>query len=396
MSWYEGTYSCGHSGRVNIIGPTKDRQYKADRNFDGMCPECYEKWKAEDLERRTKEALALSKEMELPELNGSEKQVNWAASLRIKVVNDISDLLDRHNRGFQEGKKLRLRDNEQFLRVTKDEIIDAADFAYKNYVDARFWIDNRFLSCQEYIVLFIKEMKKNILAEIPQEVQIELTEEQARLTIKPVEETHSGIVETNIDSDGNLTVYYIKEEEFRNIVRDKQFKWNGRVWVKEISEFTGSAEERCSELGNILLANGYTVRFYNDGARDRAISGDFTSENNRWIKWNDELNSFSISWGKNNDSLFTMAKKIPGAKWHKGRMIVPLQFYKEVQDFAEMVDFCFSKRAMEAIESYSLLTQKFCIENVKENMPPVSSVDTKLKDILKKTGSIIEDLQDEA
>lgn len=42
MAWYYGTYSCGHEGRVNIIGPTKDRQWKADRHFGHMCPECYE------------------------------------------------------------------------------------------------------------------------------------------------------------------------------------------------------------------------------------------------------------------------------------------------------------------------------------------------------------------
>lgn len=28
MAWYEGTYACGHEGRVNIIGPQKDRGYK--------------------------------------------------------------------------------------------------------------------------------------------------------------------------------------------------------------------------------------------------------------------------------------------------------------------------------------------------------------------------------
>lgn len=28
MAWYEGTFSCGHEGRVNIIGPNKDCQWK--------------------------------------------------------------------------------------------------------------------------------------------------------------------------------------------------------------------------------------------------------------------------------------------------------------------------------------------------------------------------------
>ena len=28
MAWYEGTYACGHEGRVNIIGPQKDRGFE--------------------------------------------------------------------------------------------------------------------------------------------------------------------------------------------------------------------------------------------------------------------------------------------------------------------------------------------------------------------------------
>lgn len=36
MAWYYGTYSCGHEGRVNIIGPTKDRQRKSDWHFSGL------------------------------------------------------------------------------------------------------------------------------------------------------------------------------------------------------------------------------------------------------------------------------------------------------------------------------------------------------------------------
>lgn len=43
MAWYHGTYSCGHEGRINLIGPTKDREWKKEREFSGLCPECYKK-----------------------------------------------------------------------------------------------------------------------------------------------------------------------------------------------------------------------------------------------------------------------------------------------------------------------------------------------------------------
>ena len=43
MAWFYGTYCCGHEGRTDIVGPTKDRERKADWHFSGLCPKCYKK-----------------------------------------------------------------------------------------------------------------------------------------------------------------------------------------------------------------------------------------------------------------------------------------------------------------------------------------------------------------
>ena len=91
MSWYEGIYSCGHEGRINIIGPTKDRQRKADWYFSNVCPECYKKYLKEERENKNKEAAEKSAEMELPKLIGTEKQVAWANSIRIEKINALID-----------------------------------------------------------------------------------------------------------------------------------------------------------------------------------------------------------------------------------------------------------------------------------------------------------------
>ena len=40
MAWYNGTFSCGHEGRVNIIGKMSERQWKIDKYFSGVCEEC--------------------------------------------------------------------------------------------------------------------------------------------------------------------------------------------------------------------------------------------------------------------------------------------------------------------------------------------------------------------
>ena len=43
MAWYYGTYSCGHEGRVNVIGKVSKRQWKVDMHFSSLCKECQAK-----------------------------------------------------------------------------------------------------------------------------------------------------------------------------------------------------------------------------------------------------------------------------------------------------------------------------------------------------------------
>jgi hypothetical protein len=43
MAWYYGTYSCGHEGRTNIVGPIKNRKWISDKHFDNECPDCCKK-----------------------------------------------------------------------------------------------------------------------------------------------------------------------------------------------------------------------------------------------------------------------------------------------------------------------------------------------------------------
>ena len=95
MAWYYGTYSCGHDGKINLVGPTKDRQQKADWHFSGLCPDCYRKKQEEDREAADIEAEKKSEEMELPRLIGTEKQRKWANQLRLKVISSLNSNCER-------------------------------------------------------------------------------------------------------------------------------------------------------------------------------------------------------------------------------------------------------------------------------------------------------------
>ena len=62
MAKYSGIYSCGHEGFVNITGPIKDREWKRERIFSNMCPECYKECIRKQREEANKKASEQTKE----------------------------------------------------------------------------------------------------------------------------------------------------------------------------------------------------------------------------------------------------------------------------------------------------------------------------------------------
>ena len=71
------TFSCGHTGEVQLFGSNKDRERKIKwYEKEALCPECYKKQQEE-------RGKALAAEYNLPEITGvSDKQIAFAESLR--------------------------------------------------------------------------------------------------------------------------------------------------------------------------------------------------------------------------------------------------------------------------------------------------------------------------
>jgi len=148
MAWYYGTFKCGCEGRVNVTGPTKDRQYKADWQFDTkVCKECYQK----EIERQQAEAKAKSDA--LPTLQGTDKQVVWATTLRIDMIKKIEDGLGNMKKDatvsarFTEASGLNISDVEKAL-----------EYMLNHIVDAKFYIDNRDVAIGRVILVIVDMM----------------------------------------------------------------------------------------------------------------------------------------------------------------------------------------------------------------------------------------------
>lgn len=395
MAKYYGTYSCGHEGYVEAFGPTKQRQWKIEKEFSGMCPECCRKIAEEQRRKENAAAKKKSEDMELPDLTGSEKQIAWANVLRLKFIDNFNEIIEKIEKNEKDGIILKKSD-EVKRKFSLDELKSILYYACENKTESKYFIDTRYDHIISIIFDLFNEWEKyKEESEIPDDIKTEMEKEKAELTVTPENGPEkNGIVKIIYgQNNGSVQSIYEKDDYFRSIVKEYGYKWNGDCWEKEISEFTGSADERAAELGNALLDAGFTVRFPDKSSKEKAISASFEKECYNWIKYSSSKEKLFIRWNGWDDSIYKNAIRLPGAKYSNGCVYVPIERYREVNDFADTMGFKFSKKSLDEIEKLKLLEENF--EKVNVDKPKeMTSWEDKLKQKLEKTG-VIEDLRDE-
>lgn len=138
MAWHEGTYACGHTGRVQIYGPVKDRDWKEKKEFSRLCPDCRKKKFYED----NLKAVQTAKEMGLPELTGTEKQVAWANAIRLNVIGDM----------YKDRLEFLLSERKPELHdQIKSGMEQIRNYIIKNKTDASYFIDRRDYTFTDFI-----------------------------------------------------------------------------------------------------------------------------------------------------------------------------------------------------------------------------------------------------
>lgn len=135
---YEITMSCGHTETVELFGNANDRERKIEYLKTCKCHECEAAEKAAKLAR-------FNSDNALPALTGSEKQVNWADSLREKRFNEVDEFAAK--RKAQNAKVLEAHPELTEKCEEANANLDAEVAKIKSWLstktDARFWIDNR-------------------------------------------------------------------------------------------------------------------------------------------------------------------------------------------------------------------------------------------------------------
>jgi hypothetical protein len=320
MASYTITHSCGHEETLWLTGPRSQREWRIKKAEEEMCDACFREWK-------TAQCAKQNKELGLPELKGTEKQIAWAERIRHSAVEE----LERMGGQFE--------DEQDWFR-------EGLELIYKQD-SAAWWIDHRgqfdyYVSVRGLIARVLEEAVKKEQDSTPEAIAA-----KAEATIRPAEAKSEIVAEIAIDG-GTISVHYPeKDDDLRAIVKGLKYRWINRAWRRTFTAKQGPVVDRAAEVAHHLLAAGFVVQILNPEAREKAVSGEYTPEQTRWISARDDR--FIFTWGKDED-YYQVARRIPGSRYESSHVTVPSVQFEQVLDFADRYNFSLDASAQRLAE----------------------------------------------
>jgi hypothetical protein len=360
MAWHYGTHSCGHDGRVQIYGPHKHREWKAKKWFERPCDECLAKQRqAENVQNAEK-----AREMELPNLKGvSEKQIAYGETCRMKLVSRIEKFIEKwENDADRFGRFYRFPWDE--VPVIFDRILQISS--------AKWWIENERYA---EVGVVLKKIYEDILIERRTKAQkVEETCQPEPLPpLRPENPKTETIAEIRIEGKKLQIRFPESRDDFRKVVQEKlRMSWKHGVWERKMDLFSGSIHDRAAEAAHHLLSEGFIVRLDDPQAREKAISGSYEPEHTRWVFRRTEsgVEYFGIMWDRINEDYYSVAKRLPTAKWSNPYMLVRPEQFDEIMDFAQRYDFALSPGAEELVQKAREAKDRALLLNVQKPEDP--------------------------
>lgn len=317
MAKYTVIRSCGHEETVALVGKTKDREWRLT-NVEPykLCYECYQ----EDLKKRreeaAQEATEAAKVNKLPELTGTEKQLPWAETIRIDLINRMEEIAHDKRYGADTAK-----------------VQPIIDYIKSCKTSTHWWIDHRFLVRDSHGIMQLlvdenEALKSEVIA-TPKEV---IEEAEVEAVVRPENPLTETVAEIRVKENTVEVFFPEKRDDFREIIKSLHFEWD-RKWKRELVSRNGSPDDRAAEVGHILLAKGFIIRIFGEAIRVRAIAGDYEQECTNWIlAYTGEKYKgwFVIDWDRKDD-FYDAARKLPGSKYDKPYVVVPPEHVQEVR-----------------------------------------------------------------
>jgi len=176
-------------------------------------------------------------------------------------------------------------------------------------------------------------------------------------------------------------IYHSHSDEYKTICRAFGFEWQKERLNRRTRQLdTAMTAMHCAaEVGHRLVKAGFIIVPPSTAVANLIIEGNYIKERRKWVKIVETKGNyngwFSLHWMRDED-LYVEAKQIESSRYDDTNhcVVVPLDQYEQVADFAELHGFCWSDAAVAAFikagrTAHLSLT---LTEPTKESTPPMA------------------------
>ena len=380
MKYYE-KHACGHEGMIDLVGPRSQREWKVRRYFEGDCPACQQKRRDEE----NAAAAERAKEIGLPRLIGTEKQVAWAESIRMSF--------------YDASEAYALNPD---MRYDQDQITAVIGCILEHEVYASFWIGNSSFRPGSFMLLlkdYYRANKEKVESYLnpPSPASAREQEDYTTTTMRPAKIEHDGIVTVEVlqtdDAAWTIRAYYVKDDAFRGVVTQRHVEWDKekQCWARDVKVMYGPGNDRAAELISHLLKAGFCVRCDSEIVRDMVQSGQYQPELRLWVALK---NKTTVRFIFDRDENLNEKIRRIGAKWDGKGYDMPVEQYTRIEEFARLFGFHIMPNVQEALNNARLQVEGAAVVDP-TIVAPLRAKDNPLADILHSSRAVLDDLKDE-
>ncbi|MFR8116922.1 MAG: hypothetical protein ACLVAK_07970 [Clostridia bacterium] len=347
MAQYSITFSCGHTGTVNLIGNNREKRIEYLKNH-GKCSDCYKKELAEKKAAAFKKCKEEAKKLELINLEGSNKQIEWAIQIRQGFISQYNFYLNK----MKEEDKILYNKYHSIMKNSEDL------FEYLLSINsAKFFIENRSKELYE-ILEKVLELKNEIIYEETSEEELLQKEQLAVLEAENKREStimvNSENIVANIVVDNNkVQVFSTYNALLKEILKSLNFKWQNPWTYVVKSETDGNVIDVAVELGVKLIENGINVLSFDNEIKNKILAKDYIPRHKKWLILN-KYNELRLKDYNNLNSLYKLCNSnhLLG-KWEASGFTVSVENYQQLLDFCSNNDFKITDKAYKFIEGFA-------------------------------------------
>lgn len=146
------THTCGHTSTVTAYN-RKECDYRAERAESELCWDCYR-------EQQQGAAAERTAELNLIPLVGTEKQIAWANSIRLKVLADIPKVL-RASAEYAEAARAQSPERAAEINAV-EALVEKAGDRLRTETSAKWWIDNRDSSADSLVRQIARRLQESL------------------------------------------------------------------------------------------------------------------------------------------------------------------------------------------------------------------------------------------